>query len=98
MLFLNTSVDFTKVSVGNTVSFWSLKNDGFDFLISIENHYYANYADIGTPYVIDNNPQEVISKLRDIFEKLFTYFAPNKMKTNFGECRMVLSSSESLDL
>ena len=37
-----------------------------DLFLSIENNYFTNYADDTTPYVIDNNPDEVVSELREI--------------------------------
>ena len=37
-----------------------------DLFLSIENNYFTNYADDTTPYVISNNPDEVVSELRDI--------------------------------
>ena len=63
-----------------------------DLFLSIENNYFTNYADDTTPYVIGNNPDEVVSELRDITEKLF-----NEMKANLGKCHMLLSSTESLN-
>ena len=36
-----------------------------DLFLSIENNYFTNYADDTTPYVIGNNPDEVVSELRD---------------------------------
>ena len=46
-----------------------------DLFLSIENNYFTNYADDTTPYVIGNNPDEVVSELKDITEKLFTWFS-----------------------
>ena len=68
-----------------------------DFFLSIEINYFTNYADDTTPYVIGNNPDEVVSELRDITEKLFTWFSQNEMKTNLGKCHMLLSSRELLN-
>ena len=68
-----------------------------DLFLSIENNYFTNYADDTTPYVIGNNPDEVVSELRDITEKLFTWFSQNEMKANLGKCHMLLSSLESLN-
>ena len=45
-----------------------------DLFLSIENNYFTNYDDDTTPYVIGNNPDEVVSELSDIAEKLFTWF------------------------
>ena len=68
----------------------------WDLFLSIENNYLTNYADDTTPYVIGNNPDEVVSELKDITEKLFTWFPQNEMKANLGKCHMLSSSTESL--
>ena len=65
--------------------------------LSIENNYFTNYADDTTPYVIGNNPDEVVSELKDITEKLFTWFSQNEMKANLGKCHMLSSCTESLN-
>ena len=66
-----------------------------DLFLSIENNYFTNYAADTTPYVIGNNPDEVVSELKDITEKLFTWFSQNEMKANLGKRHMLLSSTES---
>ena len=68
-----------------------------DLFLSIENNYFTNYADDTTPYVFGNNPDEVVSELKDIIEKLFTWFSQNEMKANLGKCHMLLSFTESLN-
>ena len=68
-----------------------------DLFLSIENNYFTNYADDTTSYVIGKNLDEVVSELRDITEKLFTWFSQNEMKANLGKCHMLLSSTESLN-
>ena len=68
-----------------------------DLFLSIENNHFTNYADDTTPCVIGNNPDEVVSELRDMTEKLFTWFSQNEMKANLGKCHMLLSSTESLN-
>ena len=65
--------------------------------LSIEKNYFTIYADDTTPYVISNNQDEMVSELRDITEKLFTWFSQNEMKANLGKCHMLLSSTESLN-
>ena len=68
-----------------------------DLFLSIENNYFTNYADDTSPYVVGNNPDEVVPELTDITEKLFTWFSQNEMKANLGKCHMLLSSTESLN-
>ena len=40
-----------------------------DLFLSIENNYFTNYADDTIPYVIGNDPDGVVSELKDITEK-----------------------------
>ena len=54
-------------------------------LLSIEKNYFTNYADDTTPYLIGNNPDEVVSQLKDITEKLFTWFSQKELKANLGK-------------
>ena len=68
-----------------------------DLFLSIKNNYFTNDADDTTPYVIGNNPDEVVSELKNITEKLFTWFSQNEMKANLGKCHMLLSSTDSLN-
>ena len=42
-----------------------------ELFLSPGNNYFTNYADDTTPYVIGNDPVEVISKLRHLTQKLF---------------------------
>ena len=46
-----------------------------DLFLTIEGNYFTNYADDTTPYVIGNNAEEVVSELKAITQKLFTWFA-----------------------
>ena len=57
-----------------------------DLFSVIEGNYFTNYADDTTPYVIGNNIEEVVSKLKAITQTLFTWFAQNKMKANLNKC------------
>ena len=47
-------------------------------------------------YVINNNLKEMVSKLKNIIEKLFTWFSQNKIKANLRKCHMVFSTTISM--
>ena len=68
-----------------------------DFFLSTENNYFTNYADDATPYVIGNDAEEVVSKLKTIAEKLFIWFVQNKMKVDFDKCHLLLSTTEAFN-
>ena len=66
----------------------------YGLLASTNNSCFANYPDDTTPYVISNNPKEVVSDLRDINEKLFTWFSLNKEKASLGKGHIILNSTK----
>ena len=47
--------------------------------------------------MIGNNLEEVVSELKNIIKKLFTWFSQNEMKANLGKCHMRLSTTELLN-
>ncbi|XP_057290348.1 uncharacterized protein LOC130613047 [Hydractinia symbiolongicarpus] len=57
---------------------------------------FASYADDTTPYVIGNDSKEVVTKLQNISEKVFTWFDNNAMKANDDKCHLLLSDNEIL--
>ena len=44
-----------------------------------------------TPYIVANNTTEVLKKLTNITQNLFTWFANNQMKPNHGKCHLFLN-------
>ena len=42
--------------------------------------YFKNYADDTTPHATGNNSEELIFEIEDLIQKLFPWFAQNKMK------------------
>ena len=47
--------------------------------------------------MIDNNAEEVVSELKAITQKLFTWFAQNEMKANLNKCHLLLSISDTFN-
>ena len=69
-----------------------------DLFLTISDKYFTSYADDTTPYVIDNNAEEVISKLKAITQKLFIWFAQNEMKANLNKCHLLLSFTDAFNV
>ena len=63
--------------------------------LTMEGNNFTNYADDTTPYVIGNNAEEVVSELKAITQKLFTWFAQNEMKANLNKCCFLLSTTDA---
>ena len=68
-----------------------------DLFLTIEGNYFSSYAYDTTPYVIDNNAEEVVSELKAITQKLFTWFAQNEMKVNLNKCHLFLSTTDAFN-
>ena len=64
-----------------------------DLFLIIEANYFTNYANDTTPCVIGINAEEVVSELKAITQKLFTWFAQNGMKANLNKCHLLLSAT-----
>ena len=52
----------------------------------------ANYADDNTPFVSGDTPLNVITSLENAAEKLFEWFANNRMKANHDKCHLLIST------
>ena len=63
-----------------------------DLFLEHENYCYVDYADDTTPYIVANNITEVLKKLTNITQNLFTWFANNQMKANHGKCHLFLNT------
>ena len=50
------------------------------FIWNFENNYFTSYVDDITPNVVGNNIKEVLADLKEIPEKLYTWFDDNQMK------------------
>ena len=69
-----------------------------DLFLEHENCCYVNYADDITPYIVANNTTEVLKKLTNITQNLFTWFANNRMKANHGKCHLFQSKKEDANI
>ena len=63
----------------------------WDLVLTVEDNYSTNYANDTTPYATGNNAEEVVPELKAITQKLFIWFAQNKMKANLNKCHFLLS-------
>ena len=69
-----------------------------DLFQEYQNSYFANFADDNTPYIVADNTTEVLTSLSSPAQKLFTWFANNKMKANHDKCYLLLSTQESFNI
>ena len=85
--FLRSSI---RIDLGST----PIKHLSLQFILTIEGNNFTNYADDTTPYVIGNNAEEVVSKLKAITQKLFAWFTQNEMKADLNKCHLLLSNTD----
>ena len=69
-----------------------------DLFLEHENCCYVDFADGTTPYTVANNTAEVLEKLTNIMQRLFTWFAKNQMNANHGKCHLLVSTQEDANI
>ena len=69
----------------------------WDLFLTTGGKYFTIYADDTTPYVIGNNAEKVVTKLKAITQKLFTWFSQNKMKASLNKCHLLLSITDAFN-
>ena len=69
-----------------------------DIVFVLSQRDFANYADGNTPYVEDNNIDEVITILENDSIQLFKWFSDNQMKTNKDKCHLIISNNEKVSM
>ena len=58
----------------------------------MDNVNISNYADDNAPLVSVDAPLNVITSLENAAEKLFEWFANNRMKANHDKCHLLIST------
>ena len=56
------------------------------------------WIDDTTPYIVVNNTTEVLGNLSSLAQKLFAWFANNKMKANHDKYHLLLNTQESSNI
>ena len=51
----------------------------------------ASYADDSTPFIVENNIDNVIASLEQVSDALFNLF--NRLKNNVDECHVLVSTT-----
>ena len=69
-----------------------------DLFLVLQNVDFANYTDDNTIYDAGDNIDEVIFSLQESSEKLFKWFADNKMKTNEDKCHLIVGTNELTEI
>ena len=56
------------------------------------------WIDDTTPYIVVNTTTEVLTNLSSLAQKLFAWFANNKMKANHDKYHLLLNTQESSNI
>ena len=59
---------------------------------------FSSYADDNTPYVVDNNIQDVIIKFQNASLTLFQWFYDNQVKANTEKCHFICSTDDKVNI
>ena len=58
----------------------------------------ASYADDNTPFIVENNIDNVIASLEQVSDVLFNWFKNNRLKNNADKCHVLVSTSKPVVL
>ena len=53
----------------------------------------ASYADDSTPFIVENNIDNVIASLEQVSDALFNWFKNNRLKDNVDECHVLVRTN-----
>ena len=67
-----------------------------DLFFIIKDIDIASYADDTTPFIVENNIENVIASLEQVSEDLFNWFKNNRLKSNADKCHVLVSTSKSI--
>ena len=67
-----------------------------DLFFIIKDIDIASYADDTTPFIVENNIENVIASLEQVSENLFNWFKNNRLKSNADKCYVLVSTNKSI--
>ena len=67
-----------------------------DLFFIIKDIDIASYADDTSPFIVENNIENVIASLEQVSEDLFNWFKNNRFKSNADKCHVLVSTNKSI--
>ena len=67
-----------------------------DLFFIIKDIDIASYRDDTTPFIVENNIENVIASLEQVSEDLFNWFKNNRLKNNADKCHVLVSKNKSI--
>ena len=59
---------------------------------------FASYADDNTPFIVENNIDNVIASLEQVSDALFNWFKNNRLKNNVDKCHVLVSTNKPVGI
>ena len=65
-----------------------------DLFFVVKDIYIASYPDDSTPFIVENNIDNVIASLEQVSDALFNWFKNNRLKNNVDKCHVLVSTNK----
>ena len=69
-----------------------------DLFFIVKDIDIANYADDNTPFIVEDNIENVIASLEEATNALFDWFDNNRLKSNPDKCHALISTNKHLNM
>ena len=69
-----------------------------DLFFVVTNIDIASYAYDSTPFIMENNIDNVIASLEQVSNVLFNWFKNNRLKNNFDKCHVFVSTNKPVGI
>ena len=69
-----------------------------DLFFVVKDIYIASYPDDSTPFIVENNIDNVIASLEQVSDALFNWFKNNRLKNNVDKCHVLVSTNKPVGI
>ena len=69
-----------------------------DLFFVVKDIDIASYANDSTPFIVENNIDNVVASLEQVSNALFNLFKNNRLKNNVDKCHMLVSTNKHLGI
>ena len=69
-----------------------------DLFFIVKDIDIASYADDTTPFIVEDNIENLIASLEEASNTLFVWFKNNRLKSNPDKCHALISTNRHLDI
>ena len=69
-----------------------------DLFFIVKDIDIASYADDNTPFIVEDNIENVIASLEEATNALFDWFDNNRLKSNPDKCHALVSTNKHLNM